>query len=151
MCPTIFADIDPMNAAGSVGGVIGIVSAVWFVVRQFLKDRSDSKQAEKKADDEAQKSKKIDTIAELKSLLDTLRTDFDAYKKESKAELQETRKNLEASETRSHECDRRSDRMSAHIFYLEDAIRRGVKDFRSWSEVDAGSGNHAAISPREAK
>lgn len=147
----IFADIDPMNTAGGIGGVIGIVSAVWYVARQFLKDRIESKQAEKKADDEAQKAKKIDTIAELKGLLDLLRADFDAYKKESKAEMQETRSDLEASEKHGHECDRKTDRMSAHIFYLEDAIRRGVKDFRSWSEVEVGSGPHAAFSPKEAK
>jgi hypothetical protein len=115
-------------------------------VRQFNKDRTDAKVTEQQTNDAADKAKRVDTIAELRAILDVLRTDFDAYKKESKAELKETRAELDASEVRSHECDRKGERMSAHIFYLEEVIRRaGNVDFRPWSEVAAGSGPHASL------
>jgi Na+-transporting NADH:ubiquinone oxidoreductase subunit NqrC len=142
---TLFADADPLNAAGIVGGIIGLMTAGWTILRQFNKDRAESKQAEKKQADETEKVKKVDTIAELKMMLDQLRADFDTYKRETKADLQQARKEMEDAEARSHECDRKSERMSAHIFYLEDAMRKGGIDFRPWVEVENGSAKHMPL------
>lgn len=148
----LFADTDAVAVGGYIGGATALIGAVWMVVRQFLKDRSETKMTEKKAGDESDRVKRVDTIAELKGLHDALRADFDRYRVESKDELAKTRAELDAEKDRSHACDRKTDRMSAHIFYLEDTIRRAVPEFkfRPWSEIDGGTGSHAAL-PKETK
>lgn len=146
----LFADTDGVAVGGYIGGAVTFIGGVWMVIRQFMKDRSETKLTEKKAEDEADKVKRVDTIAELKKLHDDLRSDFDKYKIESKAELKETRKELDAEKDRSHACDRKTDRMSSHIFYLEETIRRAnpTFSFRPWVEVSGGSGPHATL-PKE--
>lgn len=140
---SLFAEIEPLNATGVIGGIVGLGTATWTIFRQFRKDRAE----DKKQTNESDKAKRDDTIAELKGLLDLQRSDFDAHKKESKAEILELRKDLEASEVRSHECDRKTDKMSSHIYYLEDTIRRAVPQiaFRPWSEVEFGSALHEPL------
>ena len=148
----LFADTDGVAVGGYIGGAVTLIGGVWMVVRQFLKDRSDTKMTEKKAEDDAEKVKRVDTIGELKALHDTLRADFDSYKRDSKAELAQTRKELDAEKDRSHACDRKTDRMSSHIFYLEETIRRANPEFtfRPWTDIEGGSGPHAVL-PKEPK
>jgi len=143
----IFADIDIASALGGGTGAAALLAGIWAIIRQFRKDGVDGRIAEKKVADESEKVKRVDTIAELKGLLDDLRKDFDTYKKDAKAELADQRKQLDDADEHRHECDRKSDRMAGHIFYLEEIIRRfpGAPDFRPWLEVSTGSAPHAPL------
>ena len=144
--PTLFADdMSAVSIAGISGGIATVLGATWMVVRQFFGDRSTRQSAEKKEIDEADKVKRVDTIAELEKMMTALRSDFSEYKKESRADLANMEIELEGYRTKSQDCDRKTDRMSSHIFYLEGIMRKAGMDFVPWVEVEAGTGLKAAL------
>lgn len=151
--PPLFADDISAGAfAGITGGIVTLLGGVWMIVRQFFGDRAAAKAAAKKEGDEADKVKRVDTIAELQGMMATLRADFAEHKKESRADQDRLEKELDEQRVKGHDCDRKTDRMSAHIFYLEETIRRaGIVDFRPWAEVEAGAKPVLILSPAAPK
>jgi len=135
--PLFAEDIVGIGAfAGIAGGIVTLLGGIWVVVRQFNKDRAETKTAEKK-----------DALSELQGILATYRTDFAEFKTEARIELAKLERELEDQRALSHDCDRKTDRMSSQIFYLESVMKKAGLDFVPWVQVEDETGPKAALKP----
>lgn len=143
---SLFAVEEGLAITGAVGGALAIIKFIWDIITENRKQSREYTDKER----DAKKKERVDAMAELKNLYDMLKKDYEQTKLLNETRMGKVETSLDESEKHRHKCEKRQERMAAHIRYIEEAMRRSKMEFMPWCEVDDESKEHEILTSQGA-